>query len=78
MTNIYLFPNVRIHRLLKKVSFSHHCFRILICLIYLEKMTTRSRVSTQVNYPISMSDPRTQFLIEYDNNLDNTDEDNSF
>ncbi len=40
-------------------------------------MTTRSRVSPQLNYPISMSDPRAQFFIDSDN-LDNTDDDNSF
>lgn len=40
-------------------------------------MTTRSRIPTQIYQPMSMSDPRSQFMIDCDN-PDNTDEDDSF
>lgn len=40
-------------------------------------MTSRSRVPIPLSYPVSMSDPRTQFLIDCDN-FDNTDDDASF
>ncbi len=40
-------------------------------------MTTRSRVSDQLNQPTLASIPYASFYIDYNNNQDNMDEDDS-